>query len=157
MKNLIDRLDELEAIAVRWNLDKKVYTSYDQHNRVVTEYTWSQKLGQKRGKSIEFETERAALDWVIDRMEDDSQIRSQIGVDDIRDLMTEEDSLIFDTFFPDAPGYSTWFDLHNGQDPLPEAIRRWRRGLCGIKHREWWEKTNTNIENLIKWVNEQLE
>lgn len=149
-QNLIDRLEELEAIARRWNLDKRVYTSFDQENNKVRKVTWSQKAGNHPGDWIEFEKPTMALDYILEEMTDDQLIRAQIGVDDLRTLMDEEDRLIFDTFFPDAPSYSTWFDLRNGQDPLPEAVRMWKtRTLAGVKYNEWWTATNARIDELL--------
>lgn len=156
MKNLIDRISELEEIARRWNLDKKVYTSFDQYNNQVTESKFTQKTGLKRGETLTFETPSQALDFILEQLEEDPQVQAQILVDDIRDILPDEDCVIFLLLFPDPPDLRTFFDLRNGQDVATEAVRMWRRSLSGVKYLEWWEKTNAHIDELTQWAQEEL-
>jgi hypothetical protein len=151
MKNLNDRLEALEEIARRWNLDRKVYTSYDQYNNQVSADKWTQKHGIKRGNPVTFSTSRDALDWVIEQLEDDPQLQAQIYVDDIRSLMDADDCELFDFLFPQPPSLVAFFDLRYGQDFMAEAVRMWRtRTLAGVKYNDWWTSINERLDDLLQ-------
>lgn len=144
---LESRLENLEAIVRRWKVDNKVYESFNQHNNEVNVCTFTQKVGQKRGKPIVFETPRKALDWVKAQL---GRGGAEIILDDIRDVMPPEEVLMFDFLFPDAPDYHVFFDLRNGQDVSAVAAWHWRRRtLAGVRYNDWWAATNARIDELL--------
>lgn len=146
------RIERLEETARRWAIDNKVYESIWMENKTAHVNTWTQKEGLKSGKPIEFETVRAALDWVIVQMTEG--IQAQIYVDDIRDIMTEDERAIFEILYFDAPKRNVMFDFRMGQDIFFEAMRLWKHNLSGVLYREWWEIVETRLEALLQSLDE---
>ncbi len=142
------RLDQLEELAQRWKVNEKVYETFRVDNCKARTETWTQKEGIKDGEWISFETPRAALAWVIEKMV--LGVECQVYVDDIREIMTDDERETFDLFYPAAPGYKVMFEFRIGQSFIAEAIRLWRHCLSGVKYNEWWEATHAHIEALLQ-------
>ena len=133
--NQLARIERLEETAIHWQASNAVYEIFEMDNKIVTPSTWTQKGGRKRGNPIEFETVRAALDWTKAQLTETAQ--AQIYVDDLRDILGEDERVMFDALYFDAPDYKVMFDIRNGTDVIPEAMRLWRHAYSGIKFDEW--------------------
>ncbi|MDL1911529.1 hypothetical protein FBQ81_12705 [Chloroflexi bacterium CFX6] len=147
-RNHITRIERLEETARRRQAENAVYELFEMDNKIVAPSTWTQKHGMKRGEPIEFETPRAALDWVMSQMDETAQ--AQIYLDDVRDLMSDDERLIFDAVYFDAPDYKVMFDIRRGTDALAEAVRLWRHFTNVVKYADWWEAVEARITALLQ-------
>lgn len=143
-----NRIEKLEGISRRWTADNTVHEFFEMDNRTVHANTWTQKGGLKRGDPIEFETVRAALDWILVKITETAQ--AQIYVDDLRDILSDGERAAFDALYFDAPEHKVMFDVRSGTDITTEVMRLWRHILSGIRYREWWAEVEERYRYMFQ-------